>query len=50
VTLNLTPNGSGATLNVSVAVSSFVGPEMIAEFKGGWDASMANLDRLIAQQ
>ncbi|MEJ6640683.1 MAG: SRPBCC domain-containing protein [Octadecabacter sp.] len=50
VTLNLTPNGSGATLNVSVAVSSFVGPEMIAEFKGGWDGSMANLDRLIAQQ
>lgn len=50
VTMHLTPNGSGATLSVTVAVSSFVGPEMIAEFKGGWDGSMANLDRLIARQ
>jgi len=50
VTLQLEPRDSGSTLTVTVAVSSFVGPDMIAEFKGGWDGSMAGLDRLIAQQ
>lgn len=50
VTLAIEPSDTGSTLSVVVAVSSFVGPEMIAEFKGGWDGSMANLDRLIAAQ
>ena len=50
VTISVSADGSGSTLDVVVAVSSFVGPEMIAEFKGGWDGSMANLDRLIASQ
>ncbi|MCF2869666.1 SRPBCC domain-containing protein [Octadecabacter sp. G9-8] len=50
VTLQVTPNASGATLCVTVAVSSFVGADMIGEFKGGWDGSMANLDSLIARQ
>jgi uncharacterized protein YndB with AHSA1/START domain len=48
VTMTAVSNGTGSTLNVTVAVSSFVGPEMIAEFKGGWDGSMANLDRLMS--
>jgi len=50
VTIALTAEGTGSTLNVTVAVSSFVGPEMIGEFQSGWDGSMANLDRLIAAQ
>lgn len=50
VTLRAAPEGTGTALSVTVAVSSFVGPEMIAEFKGGWEGSMANLDRLIARQ
>jgi uncharacterized protein YndB with AHSA1/START domain len=49
VTLVLTPRDTGSALSVTVAVSSFVGPEMIAEFKGGWDGSMANLDQIIAR-
>lgn len=49
VTLAVEARGDGAALRVTVAVSSFVGPEMIGEFKGGWDGSMANLDRLIAK-
>lgn len=50
VTLAIDPSGTGSTVGVTVAVSSFVGPEMMAEFKSGWDGSMANLDRLIAEQ
>lgn len=49
VTVNVAEDGTGSTLTITVAVSSFVGPEMIAEFKGGWDGSMGNLDRLIAK-
>ncbi|MBU2991857.1 SRPBCC domain-containing protein [Octadecabacter sp. 1_MG-2023] len=50
VTLELVAKGAGSSLSVTVAVSSFVGPEMIAEFQGGWTGSMENLDRLVAAQ
>jgi len=40
---------NGSLMKVTVAVSSFVGDEMIGEFKSGWDGSMANLDQLIAK-
>ncbi len=49
VTITLTAENNGSLMKVTVAVSSFVGDEMIGEFKSGWDGSMANLDQLIAK-
>ena len=49
VTITLTAEGTGTRMDVTVAVSSFVGAEMIGEFRSGWDGSMANLDQLIAK-
>lgn len=48
VTMTASAQNGGTALTVTVAVSSFVGPDMIAEFQSGWDGSMANLDRLTA--
>lgn len=50
VTIDLAERDAGSLITVTVAVSSFVGPEMIAEFEGGWTGSMENLDRLVAAQ
>ncbi len=50
VTMRLTADGSGSTLAITVAVSSFVGPEMIAEFEAGWTGSLENLEKLAAIQ
>ena len=47
VTYNLAPKGTGTALAVTVAVSSFVGPEMMDEFRAGWEGGMANLDKLV---
>ena len=41
-------DGDGSALEIAVAVSSFAGPEVPAEFGGGWEGGLANLDRLVA--
>ena len=48
VTYNLMPEGGGTALGVTVAVSSFSGPETLAEFQAGWEGGLANLARLCA--
>lgn len=48
VTVVVTTNDTGSTIHITVAVSSFVGPEMIAEFQGGWDSAFENLVDLAA--
>ncbi|MBD3664054.1 SRPBCC domain-containing protein [Sulfitobacter aestuariivivens] len=50
VTYNIAGDGTGSTVKVTVAVSSFVGPDMIAEFNAGWTGGMESLDRLVATQ
>ena len=50
VTYRISENATGSTLAVNVAVTSFVGPEMIAEFNAGWSSGIANLDALVAAQ
>ena len=40
------PAESGAHLDVSVAVSSFTGPDTDGEFRSGWEAGLANLEAL----
>jgi len=49
VTYLVTPEGAGARLDVAVAVSSFVGPDGLADFKQGWEAGLANLEALAAK-
>jgi uncharacterized protein YndB with AHSA1/START domain len=46
VTYRITADGAGSTVCINVAVSSFVGPEMIGEFKSGWEGGLANLEHL----
>ena len=46
VTYRLTETGAGTALDVSVAVSSFVGPDMAQEFHAGWEGGLDNLARL----
>ncbi|MBF9043319.1 hypothetical protein HKCCE4037_08275 [Rhodobacterales bacterium HKCCE4037] len=46
VTYHLAAEGSGTALSVTVAVSSFVGPEMMADFKAGWSGGLDNLERV----
>lgn len=50
VTYLIAPAGSGSKVDVTVAVSSFVGPEMIGEFRAGWTGGFENLARLAARQ
>ncbi len=47
VTYRLTEVGPDTRLGVAVAVSSFAGPDVPAEFRGGWEGGLANLDRLV---
>ena len=49
-TYRLAPSPRGTALTVTIAVSSFVGPDMIAEFRSGWTGGMENLDRLVARE
>ncbi len=49
VTFRVSPKGSGSHVSFSVAVSSFVGAEMIGEFRAGWDGTLEKLDALGAQ-
>lgn len=50
VTYLLVPKGTGTQVTVTVAVSSFVGPEMIEEFKSGWTGGMEGLAKLAEAQ
>ncbi|PJI92857.1 uncharacterized protein YndB with AHSA1/START domain [Yoonia maricola] len=44
VTYNLEAAGKGTRLGVTVAVSSFSGPETLGEFQNGWDGGLTNLE------
>lgn len=46
VTYRVTAEGAESRLDVSVAVSSFVGPDADDEFKAGWEAGLSNLQAL----
>ncbi|MEX3016541.1 SRPBCC domain-containing protein [Gymnodinialimonas hymeniacidonis] len=46
VTFRIAEADAGSTVTATVAVSSFVGPEMIAEFKAGWEGGLVNLEKL----
>ena len=46
VTYRVAAEGTGSRLDVSVAVSSFTGPDADGEFKAGWEAGLANLEAL----
>ena len=48
VTYALAATEDGVDLAVTVAVSSFTGPEAPSEFHHGWEGGLANLDALIA--
>lgn len=50
VTYRITPQGSGARLDVHVAVSSFVGAEGMDEFRAGWEAGLTNLAALAERE
>ena len=45
VTYSLTPSGDGTELAVTVAVSSFTGPDTLDEVRAGWEGGIANLAR-----
>lgn len=49
VTYGVSAFGDGAVLNVTVAVSSFTGPEAFDEIEAGWTGGLANLDALVAK-
>lgn len=49
VTYALSETKTGSDLSICVAVTSFVGPEMIAEFKDGWSGAVEKLDQLAAK-
>ena len=49
VTYRVTAEGTGSRLDVSVAVSSFTGPDADGEFKAGWEAGLTNLEALAAK-
>lgn len=49
VTYRLTPAGRGTDLGVTVALSSFVGPEAAEHTRLGWEGGLANLDRHAAE-
>jgi len=48
VTYRVAANSSGSDLHVTVAVSSFTGPDTPGEFRHGWDGGLRNLETLAA--
>ncbi|SMY05990.1 SRPBCC domain-containing protein [Flavimaricola marinus] len=48
VTYVLTPAGEATTLTISVATSSFAGPEFLDGLSQGWDSALDNLNNHIA--
>lgn len=49
VTYRVTGTDTGAQLDITVAVSSFSGPDADDEFKAGWQAGLSNLEALAAK-
>ena len=49
VTYRIVPNGTGSKVTVTVAVSSYVGPEMIGEFRAGWEGGIAKLTAMVSE-
>jgi uncharacterized protein YndB with AHSA1/START domain len=47
VTYAVEDAGGGSALAVTVALSSFVGPEAEAEVREGWNGGLANLERYV---
>lgn len=45
VTYSLTASSDGTDLSVTVAVSSFSGPDTLEEFRHGWGGGLDNLER-----
>jgi len=50
VTYRLTAEGDQTKAHITVAVSSYVGPEMIAEFRDGWTGGIEKLESLAAKE
>ncbi len=50
VTYDVEADGAGSALTVTVAISSFTGPEAFDEVEQGWMGGLANLEALAAQQ
>ncbi len=50
VTYLISPDGKGSKVDITVAVSSFVGAEMIEEFRAGWEGGVENLAKMAATQ
>lgn len=48
VTYSLTASGSGTDLGVTVALSSFVGPDAAQHTRIGWEGGLSNLERYAA--
>ena len=49
VTYGIAPMASGTSLIVDVYVSSFVGPEALADFETGWTSALGRLRAIIDQ-
>lgn len=49
VTYRIADHADGAAVSITVAVTSFVGPEMIAEFQSGWEGGIVNLEAAAVQ-
>lgn len=49
VTYRLTEAAVGTELSITVAISSFVGPEMFDEYSSGWQGGLNNLERLASE-
>lgn len=48
VTYSLSGEGAGTRLDLTVAVSSFSGPETLDDFRQGWAGGLENLERHVA--
>ena len=46
VTYRIAEAVTGSQVSITVAVSSYVGAEMIGEFRGGWEGGVAKLEQL----
>lgn len=50
VTYAIREKGKGSDVTITVAAASFVGSEMMADFKDGWSGGFENLVKLAASQ
>lgn len=50
VTVTMTPTDSGTTLSVVIQIADLSGGSMIPEVKGGWTASLGNLETYLDGQ